>query len=112
GITEMSAMEVLLTILAIIIALPGAYITKAIYVDLPHKVGYFKFILMIILYITFVAFAVYLLTEHYLNLISFIALIYLIELPAVYYLRKEIIRALKRDFTMKGEAEYIAILKY
>ena len=99
-------MKVLLIILLIIISLPGAsYVSTSIYIDLPKKVGYIKYLLIILFYIMFGAFTIYLLTVGYIDLLSLLVLNILIEIPVIYYLRKEIIGRLKKDFTMKGDKD-------
>jgi|SRR5208283_4356646 len=98
-------MLILFVIIVIFIAIPLAYIRWFLIIELPKKLGYFKFGLVSIVYIIFFGCAVLLLTDGHLNFILFVIFNMLIDLPGVYYLRKEFISALKSDFTMKGDKD-------
>ena len=94
-------MLVLLIIIGILVLIPLSYIHWFLIIELPKKLGYFKFILILICYVVFVGFMTFLLSEGSLNLILFLILIMLVDLLGMYYLRKEFIDSIKKDFKIK-----------
>ncbi len=68
---------------------------------LPRKVGYFKFILILVGYIIFFGWTVYLLGEGYIGLFAFFMMPIVIEWIGVYFLREEFIYWVEKDFRLK-----------
>lgn len=95
----------LLIVLIIIFSIPLTYIYYFLIGELPKKIGYPKFILVILGYIILVAIAVELLMEGYLNLLSFYLFFVLTDLVGVWFLRKEFIADMKGLFRKNNAKE-------
>lgn len=91
-------MLALFIIIGTLISVPLTYTYAFLLIELPKKLGYFKFVLILICYIFFCGIMVFLLSESYLDLILFFILLILPDLLGVYYLRREFIDTIKRDF--------------
>ena len=92
----------LLIILVVIFSLPLAYIQYFIFIELPKKIGYLKFCLILFCHIVAGVMAVQLLMEDYLNLLTF----YLFFVAGIFievyvFLRKEFIADIKGLFGRK-----------
>jgi hypothetical protein len=94
-------MVILLIVIGILILIPLSYIHWFLIIELPKKLGYLKFVLVLICYIFFCGIMVYLLSTGYPNLILFFISLIIVDLLGVYYLRKEFMDTVKKDFKIK-----------
>jgi hypothetical protein len=72
-------------------------------IELPKKLGYFKFVLIMICHVFFGGVMILLLSEGYVNLFFFLMAFILVELSVIYYFRKELIESIKKDFKIKSK---------
>ena len=91
-------MTIFLIFIGILIFLPLGYIYSFLLVELPRRVGYFKFILILLGYVISFGVIVCLLSGGYLNSLLFLIFPTLACLLGVYCLRKEFMISIKKDF--------------
>lgn len=95
-------MLLLLIIIGILISIPLSYTYYFLLIELPKKLGYLKFVSVLICHIFFGGMMVFLLSEGYINLILFFISFTLPGILGLYYLRKEFIDSIKKDFKIKS----------
>ncbi len=88
-------------ILGILVYVPLAYIQWFLIIELRNKYGYLRFVLILFGFIIFYAVITFLLSQGYINFITFLLLPIIINLIGAWFLRKEFANDLRKIFKLK-----------